>query len=103
MEVTGKNKIKFEAWYINDFQQDDRNNQYHILLDSFYDLDEKMKKGVYEAYYDSIEYYIYVGTHGYRLTYPDGDKIEKFGINNRLEAFTAALKKANELVNETIK
>jgi hypothetical protein len=120
--MTGKNKIQFEEYLINNvYSEGEYHNNEDALL-HFYNLKPEMQIGVFIAYYDSVGHFI--GCDSYSplgkpndilfwvnikdsnqvsmiiKTHFDSDRCSKF--KTRLEAQNAALKKANELINEQL-
>ncbi len=101
--MTGENEKEFEKWYVNDYKQNYKENQYHILLEAFKDLAFEMQIGVYLAYYDSLE--IYVDVISYNNQYywmPIVKYILDSEHKTRNEAYKEAFKKADELRNKQL-
>lgn len=99
--VTVKNKEQFEKWYeLNDCE-------YDLILFDFYTLPFEMQIGVYLAYYDSKGIILEMGyiNEGYFFYISDGYSIlkKKYRFETRIEAYKAALKEADILMNKFLK
>ena len=93
--VTGKNKERFEEWYVRDFILRDENRALNVFgLKLFYKSPIEYQKGVYEAYYMDNEIEVIV------KSWKQGDSVIFF--KTRKEAFTQALKEADKLMNKEL-
>ena len=98
--VTGKNKEQFEKW----FKKSSMYEEYIFLTQidvSFNDLPFEMQIGVYLAYYDHKE--ILINAMSYeRSRYWIGNVNHNITSkkHTRNEAYKAAFKKADELINQ---
>lgn len=109
MELTGKTKEQFEAWWHEEYLF----GVHHIVgftLDDFYNTPlTSMKFGVYVDYFDSVDVVIEIrgrySQHWFRLlTESPMDFYEsKDTFQFRKEARIAAIEKANEIQNEKLK
>ncbi len=103
--TTGKNKVEFKEFY-----ETITGGNYKIPYQNFMAYPSEMQKGVYEAYYDSVGYYIDVEHNEvgrkfhYRIWFkPMRDDLSTYSIyKTRLEAFAEALIMADKLRNEQL-
>jgi len=100
---TGKNKIKFEEWYIHDFKV----HVVKIKLEVFYQLPFEMQLGVILAYYDSlgVDIDIHKTNDNKYSALIDNRMIHQTEQNKwktRNEAYKQAFIKADEIINKTI-
>lgn len=105
---TGKNKIQFEKWYVEDYKlariSDNTQKQIDYALNEFYKQDFREQIGVLLAYYDSIETNVDVFEVGGMMY---SALVNNLMINqtepntweSRNEAYKEAFKKANEIEN----
>jgi len=120
--VTNKNKEQFEEWftdnYDSEFMPDDKFSRYIWFIKQPFE----MQIGVYEKYYDSLGYHIYIESYlggGQNVFYPEiiwrmdnhvdtfwkpkyDNLIEYLCFIDRNEAYVEAFKKADACVNEKL-
>ena len=120
--VTGKNKKRFEKWCVAKGSYSLCNGVDLALMDGesfciyFDELPFEMQKGVYEAYYDSVDSFKIITDYDVnkedwfvwllknqrvRVLMRD-DKLTRMSFNTREEAFAEALKQADKLSNEQL-
>lgn len=108
MELTGLCEIAFEKWYLPKDNYYDGYNEF--LLSEFYKLHPSMQYGVYVDFFDSVGISFdsindrptgnrFSKRFGYILKQHKKRPIIITGFLTRFEARTAAVKKADELVN----
>ena len=111
MELTGKCKEEFEKWYFKNYVKTTKKfkdlypHEYSDIYDWFYNLQESMKYGVLEDYFDSVGAYVEIlqidqGKEFYWAI--NDDEMTDGSEETRPEARTAAIEKANELRNEVL-
>ena len=113
MILTGICKEKFLEWYWNEWFDDKERNYYEekeIAVKALYTTDTVFLNALIIEFFDSVDIYIYLETATYVLKpnfrykiITDDDTIIGFKENSRQEATIQAIKKANDLYNNTDK
>ena len=113
MILNGKAKEEFEKWYWNEWFDDKERNYYEekeIAVKALYTTDTVFLNALIIEFFDSVDIYIYLETATYVLKpnfrykiITDDDTIIGFKENSRQEATIQAIKKANDLYNNTDK
>ena len=101
MKLTGKAKEDFDKWYISKNYILDLTTDLspHTPVIGFDEIDDSMKYGVYEDWFDSVEIQLCVGKFGYSVTTREEHINKKYNINTYNKSRTAAVEKANEIYN----
>jgi len=101
MELTGKAKEQFEEYFYS------LKDRYFNSVEMFYKASDSMKWGVYVDFFDSVGVYIEVGKgfdiQNYHFVIDDTiiyHECDLYKYDTRQEARTAAIEKANEIVNK---
>lgn len=110
MNLTGKNKEQFISWYVNKDWNLKSDDDYVSVFDFLDNSPFEMQLGVYLAYYDSLNYTIYVEKYIDNYTpFIRNTKLNvrycDINIDHKTlnEAYKVAFKKADEIINNFLK
>ena len=102
MELTGKAKERFKMWLFRQLQTDEIMENI-LELEFFETFPDSMKWGVYVDFFDSIGFNVGINKYGlsddFMWFVVKDDLVFREFSNTREEARTAAIEKANEIVN----